>query len=112
MPARSLGRASSSNKTNVMAATGLTPKAQGTLGTMEVSMTLCAQCQQGPQGVEGHFNLFTQTMGGQEMQLRCRACNAVWVRRHSQGTYAWAERAVAEAGAEVPLQPVRVQGRR
>ena len=75
-------------------------------------MTACTHCQRGPEGVEGHLDLFIHTMGAHEMQLKCRTCGAVWVRRHAGAGFTWTERKVAEPGAGVPIQPRREPARR
>ena len=67
-------------------------------------MTACEKCRRGPRGVEGHLDLFIHTLSSREMQFRCRTCASIWVRQHSDPSFAWEMREVAAAGSTMPMQ--------
>ena len=53
-------------------------------------MQTCDQCREGPSGIEGHEDLFVQTMAGSQLRFRCRACGALWVRHYAgEGGFSW-----------------------
>lgn len=64
---------------------------------------LCANCARGPQGLEGHENLFSQTMDASQIQFRCRECGHLWTRLYrGGGAIEWAEPAGRFPGVPVP----------
>lgn len=65
-------------------------------------MSKCQSCIAGPKGVEGHLDLFVNTMSGSSMQFRCRTCGAVWMRRQGSDGTAWTDAVGDEKGATVP----------
>ncbi len=66
-------------------------------------MGKCANCEQGPKGIEGHDRLFSHTFDGAQMRFKCRECNSLWVRRYGEnGTYTWAPAAGERPGMDVP----------
>jgi hypothetical protein len=65
-------------------------------------MTKCKNCMQGPKGVEGHMDLFVTLMSGGPMQLKCRACGALWMRTQKGKTVEWTDALGNENGATVP----------
>ena len=64
----------------------------------------CAHCRRGPSGIAGHERLFSHTMGGNQMQFKCRECAGIWVRRQgADGKFTWSLPAAGEhPGADVP----------
>ena len=70
-------------------------------------MTKCKSCSDGPRGVEGHMDLFVNTMGAVAMQFKCRTCQALWMRRQGGERLEWAEANGSERGYMLPR---RVEG--
>lgn len=55
-------------------------------------MPKCAHCEHGPSGGDGHPDLFTFSMGGDQIQFRCRTCGHMWMRRYGKdGAFTWGE---------------------
>lgn len=67
-------------------------------------MTACAMCERGPKGVEGHLDLFIETMNAAEMQFRCRTCGGIWARGIKNKACLWTKRESAVPGGMVPKQ--------
>lgn len=66
-------------------------------------MAKCKACQQGPDGIEGHGDLFAQTMDGRRMQFACRSCGAFWARHYSgSGEFEWKALEAGLPGTAVP----------
>ena len=66
-------------------------------------MGKCKACEQGPDGIGGHDDLFAQTMDGRRMQFTCRSCGAVWARLYSSaGTFEWKALDAEQPGRAVP----------
>ena len=66
-------------------------------------MAKCKACQHGPDGIEGHGDLFAQTMDGRRMQFLCRSCGAFWARHYSgSGTFDWKALDAEQPGTAVP----------
>ena len=70
-------------------------------------MSICAQCQQRPTGIDGHEDLFAHKMGGAQMQFKCRSCGHLWTRRYvGDGSFLWEQpRAGEHPGIEMPHGP-------
>ena len=70
-------------------------------------METCPDCRRGPSGIEGHEQLFSQTMTMDQMHFKCRACGRLWVRRYAaNGTYTWSAPVAGERmGMDVPGRP-------
>jgi hypothetical protein len=43
----------------------------------------CRQCDAGPVGIGGHDHLFVHSFAGDDITLRCQACDSSWVRKHT-----------------------------
>ncbi len=72
----------------------------------EATLEKCANCRQGPSGIEGHERLFSHTMTGDLMQFKCRACGCIWSRRYgAKGTFVWTMPAGEHPGMETPGRP-------
>ena len=66
-------------------------------------MAQCAKCRAGPAGIEGHESLFTHTMDARQMQFKCQACGAFWIRRYGGGgAFEWTHAADAHTGMDIP----------
>ena len=65
----------------------------------------CLPCSTGPTGIAGHEQLYSHTMGADEMHFRCRGCGRAWSRRGSAGgPFEW--HAIASpSGAGTPGRP-------
>ena len=71
-------------------------------------MSKCPKCEAGPEGVEGHGDLFTSSMTGSLMHFRCKACGSAWLRRYgSDGGHSWAAPDGEHAGMALPSAPDR-----
>ena len=69
-------------------------------------MAACLDCRQGPTGIAGHDQLFSQTMGWNQMIFNCRACGCAWVRRQApDGAYTWKPPAGEAPGMDTPGRP-------
>ena len=73
-------------------------------------MSRCTPCTRGPQGAEGHLDLFVFRMRGNHMQFTCRTCQNLWMRIAVDGGYRWSESKTEldapniPGSTEVPLQ--------
>ena len=65
-------------------------------------MSKCQSCANGPKGVEGHVDLFVNTMGGSSMQFKCRTCHALWTRRQEMERLEWTDATGTEMGSTLP----------
>ena len=65
-------------------------------------MSRCTPCKRGPQGAEGHIDLFVFRMQGSQMQFTCRTCSSLWLRTAADEGYRWSE---AKSGLEAPGVP-------
>ena len=54
-------------------------------------MSQCTPCSRGPQGAEGHLDLFVFRMRGNHMQFTCRTCSSLWLRTAGDGNYRWSQ---------------------
>ena len=61
------------------------------LGLDHRPATRCGPCSRGPQGAEGHLDLFVFRMRGNHMQFTCRTCSGLWLRTAVDGGYRWSE---------------------
>lgn len=57
--------------------------------------------------MEGHLDLFIETMNAAEMQFSCRACGGIWARGIKARPFLWTKREYAAPGAVVPKQSRR-----
>ena len=63
----------------------------------------CERCAKGPSGIDGHTDLFTQSMAGGLVHFRCQACGSDWNRHYAaEGTFSWALPAGEYQGADLP----------
>ena len=62
----------------------------------------CSLCSRGPQGTEGHLDLFVFRMRGNHMQFTCRTCSALWLRSAVDGAYRWSESRTELEAPNVP----------
>ena len=70
-----------------------------------LAIATCPDCRRGPTGIAGHDALFSQTMGSDEMQFRCRTCQQAWARKHP-GTHSYHWAPIGKlAGMDVPGRP-------
>lgn len=66
-------------------------------------MNRCRNCLDGPQGIEGHSELFTFKIGGGLLQFKCRACDSLWSRSYAgEGAFDWTLAAEELRAAEIP----------
>lgn len=69
---------------------------------------LCPACTAGPSNIDGHSNLWVQTIGGTLFSFKCGECQALWKRTYASGGYAWeniSERAARTPGMGAILPP-------
>ncbi len=45
----------------------------------------CLPCAAGPSGILGHDQLYSHTMGSEEMHFLCRTCGRAWSRKGAVG---------------------------
>lgn len=69
--------------------------------------SLCAACNGGPSGIEGHAALRVDAVGSKVLTFKCGSCEAHWSRtaRHG-GQFVW--HALAERTADSPWRGVLV----
>ena len=65
-------------------------------------MSKCSSCARGPNGVEGHLDLFVSTMSGSAMQFKCQVCGALWTRRQGIERLEWNDATGGELGTTLP----------
>lgn len=65
----------------------------------------CTLCEQGPSGIAGHDELFSQAMGSTHMLFRCRQCGTAWVRRQDKNGFSWAAPAGEPKVMDTPGRP-------
>lgn len=72
-----------------------------------VMNSLCAACNDGPSGIEGHAALRVDAIGSTVLTFRCGSCQAHWSRTASNdGLFGWT--ALAERTADSPWMGVLV----
>jgi hypothetical protein len=54
-----------------------------------MTKNLCKACAAGPSKIEGHSNLWAQTIGTGLFSFKCRECDTVWKRTSVGAEYAW-----------------------
>ena len=63
----------------------------------------CTNCSLGPSGIEGHGDLFTQSITRGLVHFRCRACSCAWYRHYTgNGGFLWAMPAGEFQGMNLP----------
>lgn len=66
-------------------------------------MSKCDKCARLPEGIEGHIDLFTYSMGGNRMQFKCGTCGCMWTRQYAgDGGFEWAESKGKPQGMDMP----------
>jgi hypothetical protein len=65
-------------------------------------MSKCPKCTKGPTGMEGHLDLFVNTINGGSMQFKCRTCATLWMRRVNDKGVDWTDSLGVESGPRVP----------
>lgn len=69
--------------------------------------SLCAACDSGPAGIEGHQDLRVDAIGDKVLTFRCTSCEAHWSRTTRRaGQYVWT--ALAARTADSPWMGVLV----
>lgn len=69
--------------------------------------SLCAACNDGPSGIEGHAALRVDAVGSQVLTFKCGSCEAHWSRSaRRSGQFVWA--ALAARTADSPWMGVLV----
>jgi hypothetical protein len=67
--------------------------------TMDMN-TLCAACNDGPSGIEGHAALRVDAIGNNVLTFRCASCEAHWSRTSRRsGQFVWTALAARTAGS-------------
>ena len=68
---------------------------------MDTSGRKCRSCEKGPRGIEGHADLFVDTLGAR-MRFHCQVCGAQWIRvRDKEGAFQWSEVQAGEPPGEL-----------
>jgi hypothetical protein len=63
----------------------------------------CESCLAGPDGIEGHKDLFAYRMTGSKIQFKCRDCESFWTRNYrGEGGFDWMQLRDELPGAPVP----------
>jgi len=72
-----------------------------------VMNSLCAACNDGPSGIEGHAALRVDAIGNNVLTFRCGSCGAHWSRTaRGSGEFVWT--ALAARTADSPWMGVLV----
>jgi hypothetical protein len=71
----------------------------------------CLKCASGPDGIEGHDDLFSISLNTRMIQFRCQGCGSFWERQYAgEGRFSWAAPGSDHPGVQLPSRSRKFTG--